>query len=329
MSLPVKRRVFVGSSTEGVEKANAICKLLTNDQTVALMWTREFEPGYIAIEALENVLDECGAAVFVATPDDKTMLRGNAVMTPRANVMLEFGLLAGRLGRHNIAICLYPNTELPSDLKGLTVIDMEPAPVAGAIDEDQRAAFRQRAEESLKTWSTRVLATAEKVERTTIVHGYTGEWDIEITLEQWRGIVLSPGSYVQGHGTAQLYVDVTGKTGSGLIKGQLTFSVRTGPDPDASAFSGGLRFCHEVTNLVCTSDGGVQLTTRAFALHKGRVSGHPLPELGYLDDQPEPWPFSWNLFPNDSPRTLEGTLEAENPGATRGKVLARKGYTNG
>jgi predicted nucleotide-binding protein len=49
------------------------------------------------------MLMECCAAVFVATPDDDATIREKHVRMPRANVMLEFGLVAGRLGRHNIA----------------------------------------------------------------------------------------------------------------------------------------------------------------------------------------------------------------------------------
>ena len=107
MSTLCKRRVFVGSSTKGLDKAQTICDALKDEQTEAVLWTREFPPGYVTIEGLERVLSDCSGAVFVATPDDEIAIDGKLVKVPRANVMLEFGLLAGRLGRHNIAICRY------------------------------------------------------------------------------------------------------------------------------------------------------------------------------------------------------------------------------
>ena len=69
------------------------------------LWPTIFEPGSLTFEALEEMLMECCAAVFVATPDDPAVMREKKVALPRANVMLEFGLVAGRLGRHTIALC--------------------------------------------------------------------------------------------------------------------------------------------------------------------------------------------------------------------------------
>src|SRR5436853_5660878 len=100
----MKRKLFIGSSVEGLVQANQIVDLLTNDATECILWNSVFEPGYLTFEALENMLVDCGAAVFIATPDDKSTIRGQVVATPRANIMLEFGLVAGRFGRHNSAI---------------------------------------------------------------------------------------------------------------------------------------------------------------------------------------------------------------------------------
>ena len=93
------RRVFVGSSTEGHKEADEVCDLLKNEDTAAVYWPEVFAPSSLTFEALENMLLECCGAVFVATPDDRGAIRGRPVEMPRANVMLEFGLVAGRLGR--------------------------------------------------------------------------------------------------------------------------------------------------------------------------------------------------------------------------------------
>src|SRR5262245_13140659 len=118
------REIFIGSSSEGEECAKEIGRLLSRDRGVrCLMWREIFEPGFLTFEALEEMLLRCCGAVFVATPDDHSQIRGRSVNAPRANIMLEFGLVAGRLGRHNIALCQYGYAELPSDLQALTVIN--------------------------------------------------------------------------------------------------------------------------------------------------------------------------------------------------------------
>src|SRR5262245_11465993 len=179
MSTVRKRRVFVGSSTKGLKRARAICAALTNDQTEAVLWTSEFPPGYVTIEGLERVLSECTGAVFVATPDDKIIVDHKLIRVPRANVMLEFGLLAGRLGRHNIAICRYGNTEMPSYLKGLTVIEMNSS--SNRTTHPAPTAISRKSKEKLAEWRSGLFSTADAIERTTVVHGYTGVWDFDMT----------------------------------------------------------------------------------------------------------------------------------------------------
>ena len=118
--------IFVGSSTEGLDKARQICDLFSRDgDAKAILWTEIFEPGFLTLEALEEMLRRCCSAVFVVNPDDQMEIRGKTVRTPRANVMLEFGLVAGRFGHHSVAVCQYGGAELPPDLQGLTVICME------------------------------------------------------------------------------------------------------------------------------------------------------------------------------------------------------------
>ena len=128
---------------------------------------------------------------------------------------------------------------------------------------------------------------------------------------------------VQGSGTAVLYIDETGKTGHGLLKGKLGFKICFSQEPKAKPFSGELSFCHEVMDIDCDLTGGVRLVTRVFCLQK-HVSGHPPSELFALEEPREPWPFSWTLAPSDTSRCLHGTLEAENPGATKGEIRLRK-----
>ena len=327
-SAVLKRRIFIGSSSEGLDCARHVAQVIASDTTTPLLWSGIFEPGFLTFEALEQMLAEADAAIFIATPDDKAIVRGRPLSVPRANVLLEFGLVAGRLGRHNIAICKYGGTELPSDLKGLTVIEMDPSerpPGAPPVSSDE---FRQRAEDLLKAWSSRLLPTAEMVPRTETVHGYTGKWTFDMHLDHWRGVDIDPLSYAEGSGSVELFVDATGKTGHGLAWGHLTFKLASHDRPDQPPFQGELRFCHEISNVVCDPAGGICFTTRTFALQKMMASGTPPATLGSLSELPEPWPFAWELRCGAAPRTLEGCLKADNPGRTSGTLrLVKADFT--
>ena len=102
----MNRKVFIGSSTESLDRAYAIRDRLCKIEGIeCVLWKEVFEPGSLTFEALEDMLLRCCAAVFVATPDDTSVIRGRTIRCPRANVLLEFGLLAGRMGRHNVAVC--------------------------------------------------------------------------------------------------------------------------------------------------------------------------------------------------------------------------------
>src|SRR5258708_7642933 len=99
----MQREIFIGSSSEALDHAHHVADVLSEQGDVKCMvWTEVFEVGYLTFETLEAVLLRCCGAVFVASPDDPTTIRQRSVRAPRANIMLEFGLMAGRMGRHNI-----------------------------------------------------------------------------------------------------------------------------------------------------------------------------------------------------------------------------------
>src|SRR5689334_8204260 len=94
-----KRQVFIGSSHEALDKAEYIRDLLLPDfeDVKGLLWTEFFDPGFLTFEALETMLTQCCGAILIATPDDEITLPDRCIRSPRANVLLEFGLIAGRL----------------------------------------------------------------------------------------------------------------------------------------------------------------------------------------------------------------------------------------
>ncbi|MCQ2998113.1 nucleotide-binding protein, partial [Pseudomonas syringae] len=81
-----------------------------------------FNLSQTTIESLNNALDESDFAVFVFSPDDLAQIRNSTKNTVRDNVLFEFGLFIGKLGRNRVFF-LQPNKgdlHLPSDLLGVT-----------------------------------------------------------------------------------------------------------------------------------------------------------------------------------------------------------------
>jgi hypothetical protein len=116
-----KPRVFIGSSSEGLPLAEALFSCIARE-TEPTLWTHQiFTPGAYPLEALEKAVRNHSFAVLVASPDDELVKRGVLVPTMRDNLLLEFGLFAGALGRNRVFfVCPdHPKIDLPSDLFGI------------------------------------------------------------------------------------------------------------------------------------------------------------------------------------------------------------------
>lgn len=124
-----KPRVFVGSSSEGLEIAQVIQSELHRDYSVEI-WNQNtvFGLGTATIEALEAAAETYDFGIFIFTPDDEITMRGSQHKVPRDNVIFELGLFIGKLGRFR-AFAVQPHDagiQLPSDLKGMSIAGYEP-----------------------------------------------------------------------------------------------------------------------------------------------------------------------------------------------------------
>lgn len=312
----MKQRIFIGSSTEGLKKAHQIRDLLVALGDIEpLLWTDLFEPGLLTFEALENMLQQCCAAVFIASPDNESAIRGETVKTPNPNILLEFGLVAGRAGRHNIALCVFGGVSLPSDLKGLTVIDMDAPPAPPGLG----TARLELPIEKLRSWASTLLTTTGMIARTDIVHGYTGRWTFELQLDHWRSIAISAPHYVYVKGTFTVVIPANGQAGTGMAQGRMYFSLGVEREGTTGSYQGEYRTAHEITTVACERDGALCFTSQAFAVEKISASGPPPEVLAGLDTA-EPWSAEWRLNPSAGPRNLEGTVSTDSTIGTHGKA---------
>jgi len=326
LELPRKRTIFIGSSHEGLVEAKQLCSALERcDSSLdPQLWTTFFEASALTFEALEEMLLQCCAAVFVVRPDDlvkhiddpKKPLR-----MPRGNVLLEFGLVAGRIGRRNVAICRFGDADLPSDLESMTVINMKGISDAG----EEMVGAETLAK--LQQWTSHLRATAISIPRTAVFHGYTGRWEFEIRLSRWRGIVIETESYAVVSGTFYLLIPTEGLAGTGHAYANLAFRLEPLPgrdDPARELFVGDLQVTHELRNIDCDQNGGLQFTSHAFDIHLVDSTGKPWPGLSFSSSMQEPWTFKWDLAPNGRANELEGTLKTSASGGTDGKLTAKK-----
>jgi Predicted nucleotide-binding protein containing TIR-like domain len=313
------RRIFVGSSTESLQQAHQVCEVLNGfDETQAVPWETVFTAGLLTFEALEDMMHRCCAAVFIATPDDEVIVRDRKLKSPRANVLLEFGLVAGRIGRHSIALCRFNGAELPTDLKGLTVIEM------GQSQGPEQGPFSPTAIEELRRWNSRLIATPDTIARTDVFHGYTGRWHFELRLERWRDRVIAAPSYAQVNGSLDLIIPSSGQAGSGMTQGQLLFKIAD--YEHRNTYEGEFRTVHAIRDAFCKSDGGIEFVTQAFVVQSVRSIGAPPPELAGMDTAPEPWSSRWCLQPTHDPRTLQGVVVTDSSAVTEGHVRLTKDF---
>ncbi|HEX6903900.1 MAG TPA: TIR domain-containing protein [Thermoanaerobaculia bacterium] len=118
-----KPSLFVGSSSEGLEIAEAVQFKLYKSANVRLWNEGLFGLGLGTLEGLVDLLGNYDFAVLVATPDDVTESRGRVAPSPRDNVFVELGMFVGRLGRERAFLLCDDSADLrlPSDLAGTSV----------------------------------------------------------------------------------------------------------------------------------------------------------------------------------------------------------------
>jgi len=126
-------QVFIMSSVEALHIAQEIQNKFAHDAFDVTIWTDDvFAASGYTLESLEKVLDDSDFAIAIAQPDDLVTSRGTTEPVPRDNVIFEFGLFVGRIGRKR-AFLLEPqgeHTKLPTDFAGLNTIKYQHEPRA-------------------------------------------------------------------------------------------------------------------------------------------------------------------------------------------------------
>lgn len=118
----MKPKVFIGSSREGLDIANAIHANLTREAECTVWSNGVFQISGSTIYNLITALRNSDFGIFVFSPDDLSMMRGQQNPVVRDNVIFELGLFIGRLG---VERCFFitpdhvADLRLPTDLMGI------------------------------------------------------------------------------------------------------------------------------------------------------------------------------------------------------------------
>lgn len=140
-----KPRVFIGSSIEGLNVAYAVQQNLLHEAEVTVWDQGVFELSRTTMESLTKALSDSDFAIFVFSPDDLVRIRDLTTSAVRDNVLFEFGLFIGKLGRERVFF-LVPSVgdlHLPTDLLGVTPGRYESTRTDGSMQAATGAACHQ------------------------------------------------------------------------------------------------------------------------------------------------------------------------------------------
>ena len=240
----------------------------------SVVWdTGAFPAGSTLLERIEGFADDFEGAVLLFTPDVISVRSGQTAGEPVSNVMFEYGYLSARLTRQRVAICLFEDASLPSDLQGVKVMN------AGAVgyqtpekrgNDYSTPKLPANLIRELRIWLESLPRQAEDIPPVVQLHGYSGAWRIETLFKIWRGIPVSRPNEVFWYGSTFLFIPPSGRAGKGIMYGSTTVNWA------------GYHSTYDVVNEVreATVDRKGALNLRVLA-HQGQLTN----EEGALPDE--------------------------------------------
>jgi hypothetical protein len=303
------KEIFVGSSKEGLDQAAQVVEVLSEvDGVKPLLWTECFKLGDITFLTIENLSRRVAGAVFLATPDDDSVIREQRVRTPRANVLFEYGYLSAMLTRSRVALCRYITAELPSDFAGVTYVPMGPFEATRPLENQARA--------RLKSWATELPAVQAGFSPTSQLHGYSGLWKVDVVYGIYRRLPLQGSDYAVINGRMILQLPPDGIGGSGALFG--TMQVQVG------ACYAEFEMCDLVIEASTQSDGTLRLRNSVQTRQLLKLEGTPPQRDGF-----EPEFRGARVIdvvvecPPDEPGVLRGRFSSEVGGNVYSKATGK------
>lgn len=209
--MPVRSKVFIASSSEGLDVVGAVRELLQGELAQCAdiePWTLAFELSATYIESLEKIADASDFAILVLTPDDVTTSRQKRKLSPRDNVIFELGLFMGALGRERCYLVQEdrPDLKLPTDLLGIHSASFKPP-----ADGDLKAALAAKCTliaERIATLGSRhklspEIRSAQAANRA-FIDRVKGAWWERITIDGKHALSYMQIDVDESNGTVEL-----------------------------------------------------------------------------------------------------------------------------
>ena len=122
----MKRKLFIGSSSEGKEIAEILkakIEIENGDWIECDIWDegKIFELNSSALDALVKASRKYDYGILVATKDDLLKSRGANLQVPRDNVMFEMGMFLGSLGLTRAFLMVEKHSKLTTYYNVITV----------------------------------------------------------------------------------------------------------------------------------------------------------------------------------------------------------------
>jgi hypothetical protein len=303
------KEIFIGSSKEALEQATQVAAVLSEVEAVKpLLWTECFKLGDITFLGIENIARRVAGAVFLATPDDDSVIREQKVRTPRANVLFEYGYLTAMLTRSRVALCRYAGAELPSDFAGVTYVPMGPFEPNKPLDHQASA--------RLKSWASELPATQVGFSPTDLLHGYSGCWQSESVYQVYRRMQIKDPDYVVLNGKMILQIPTTGSGGVGCFFGTLQIQI--------GACYAEFEVSERVVDAKVFPDGSLSVRNAVHSRQRIRLEGEPPQRDGFEPDFRGAREIDL-LFhcPPDEPGVLRGRFSSEVGGSVYSQATGK------
>jgi hypothetical protein len=128
-------RIFIGSSSEGKTATEATASALEAAGMRPLLWSDFFKTRDLPLQELDRRMADADGAILVGSADDRLVSRGKEFDQMRDNVLLEYGLFAGHLGRHRCILLMpdHPRFRIPSDFLGVAGFELYTGQTLNAV----------------------------------------------------------------------------------------------------------------------------------------------------------------------------------------------------
>lgn len=136
----MKKKIFIGSSSEELETARAVQRLLKKDFDIVIwddnLWDKSvFKLNRNFLNDLLKAPLKFDFGILIGTPDDKAVVRGTEYLQARDNILFELGLFIGRLGLERTCFLVDDRVKKMSDLDGIFFSRFNSGNLESKVDE--------------------------------------------------------------------------------------------------------------------------------------------------------------------------------------------------